>query len=331
MHFLRYSCFVLLKKFPAPLALCCPPSALMGFVRLLCYRVLAFMRWSRPRRGPTIAPVPCSNHIQIDRTEIVSAQPEYFAQVFHPIRAQSRRPFKFSQRGDVVLSGIRRQLPIIRHACPKIAANTCWWAWSLFQICSANFWAHPKRRTLSSVAIGTVPSFRCICLVNARKRLAGLFRHASMWLSSPSVKLPFRPAKAHCSERTAPCTVVLKTLHLNLNFTFAFQNCPITCHAFQAALILIFRRVPSSAAPEVAYFRLRRPCKNPLPRCLRCLRQSHLYGFRPRSAGHDDVLFFLSILRYAHLLHRLVYLFILERRLGQNRQNFICTSDLHLL
>ena len=60
-----------------------------------------------------------------------------------------------------------------------------------------------------------------------------------MWPSSPSVKLPFRPAKAHSSERSAPCTVALKTLHLNLNFTFAFQNCPITRHAFQAALILI--------------------------------------------------------------------------------------------
>ena len=133
-----------------------------------------------------------------------------------------------------------------KRVCPKVAASTYWWAWSLFRICSAIFWAHSKRRILSSVAIGTVPSFRCSFLVNARKRLAGLFRHASMWLSSPSVQLAFRTAKAHSFERTAPCTVVLKTLHLNLNFTFAFQNCPTTRHAFGIDSDLSLRRKPCS-------------------------------------------------------------------------------------
>ena len=152
--------------------------------------------------------------------------------------------------------------------------------------------AHPKRQILSSVSIVTIPSFRCSSLVEtrpsfgsvsqallvcAKSRLASLFWHASSRLRKPSVKLPLCPSKAHNPKRSAPKTAALKTLHLHLKFTFAFQNCPMKCQAFQAALILISPsggegRVPGEAVPQVAHFRLGNSRQNPLS-C--CLRQSH--------------------------------------------------------
>ena len=63
-----------------------------------------------------------------------------------------------------------------------ITANTCWWDRSSSWICSATLLARPKRRILSSIAIGPIPSFRCSTsalrpsfLVTATSRLASLF------------------------------------------------------------------------------------------------------------------------------------------------------------
>ena len=151
---------------------------------------------------------------------------------------------------------------------------------------------HPKRRILSSVAIGTIPSFRCntligtcclfgcpsqFLLVIARSRLASLFWHASSGKSSFSVKLPFCPTKAHETVSSAPCTVALKTLHLNLKSTFAFQKCP-TCakrSKLQRFFFPSLRRKTASSpggSPDIL------PSSSTLPpeslAC--CLRQAHL-------------------------------------------------------
>ena len=131
-----------------------------------------------------------------------------------------------------------------RGVCPSasvqtIAANTCWWDRSSSWICSATLLAQPKRRILSSIAIGTTPNFRCstlvgvwclfgspsqLLLVIARRRLASLFWPLSSGKSSFSVKLPFCPAQTHKPDSSASCMVTLETLHLNLKFTCGFQN-----------------------------------------------------------------------------------------------------------
>ena len=60
--------------------------------------------------------------MQVDRTEIVSVQPDNFSQVSIQFAHKVVAPFLILQRRDVVLKllcprrGIRGQLPIVRHA-----------------------------------------------------------------------------------------------------------------------------------------------------------------------------------------------------------------------
>ena len=76
-------------------------------------------------------------------------------------------------------------------------------------------------------------------VVIARSRLASLFWHAFSGESLFCVRLPFCPRKAPKPESSAPWMVALKTLHMNLKSTCAFQNWPIMCHASQAEAILV--------------------------------------------------------------------------------------------
>ena len=105
-------------------ALCVSSATKVTFIHQCC-----------SKRRPAIASVLCSNHCQIDRTEFVSAQPEYFLSNLHSSRAH----------GEIVLKllcprrGIWGDLPNIRHSWDLVQArlpeNCCQHllvAWSSF-------------------------------------------------------------------------------------------------------------------------------------------------------------------------------------------------------
>ena len=138
--------------------------------------------------------------------------------------------------------------------------------------CPANLLAQPQRRIVSSIVIGTKPSFRCTSLfgicnivgslsqfltVIARSRLASLFWHASCERSSFSVTLPFCPAIAHKPERSACLEAVALVLEIYLRFQELIHFVPRIPGCGKSRFPLRGEgHITSQSASQIPYLRL---------------------------------------------------------------------------